>query len=138
MDTPDNKSGWRSAPRRFYSPEFKLKLVLLALEPGASVADIARRHQVNDNILFNWIRLYRSEGRVTRRQPVTVPSQAQPVLIPVEMTQNVALAPPPDIPVSVVSCRCEVIFARGHLTLTAPSTELLAALVRELIAGDGV
>ncbi len=138
MDTPENKSDWRSTPRRFYSPEFKLMLVLLALQPGATVADIARRHQVNDNILFNWIRLYRREGRVTRRQPVTVLSQTQPALIPVQITQQVALAPPSDILASVESCRCEVAFARGHLILTAPSTELLAALVHELIAGGGV
>ncbi|WP_369126808.1 transposase [Brenneria salicis] len=46
------KTDWRSALRQFYSPELKLKLVQLALEPGTSVTEIARRHNVNNNVLF--------------------------------------------------------------------------------------
>lgn len=68
METVQAKTDWRSAPRQFYSPEFKLKLVQLALQPGTSVADVARRHNVNDNLLFKWIRLFQREGQVTRRQ----------------------------------------------------------------------
>jgi transposase len=31
-------------------------MIAEALSPGASVADIARRHEVNANLLFNWVR----------------------------------------------------------------------------------
>ncbi|WP_258119033.1 transposase [Escherichia coli] len=48
---------WRTEPRRVYSSEFKLRLVELATRPDANVADIARTHGVNDNVLFKWIRL---------------------------------------------------------------------------------
>nr|WP_252316236.1 transposase [Escherichia coli] len=46
-----------SEPRRSFSNEFKLQMVKLASQPGASVARIAREHDINDNLLFKWLRL---------------------------------------------------------------------------------
>jgi transposase len=44
-------------PVRVYrSPEFKSKLVKLALEPGASVTGVAVAHGVNPNLLRRWIK----------------------------------------------------------------------------------
>ncbi|KQQ45377.1 hypothetical protein ASF61_20625 [Duganella sp. Leaf126] len=43
--------------------EFKRALVALSLEPGASVARIAREHGVNANQVFSWRRLYQ-QGRL--------------------------------------------------------------------------
>ena len=43
--------------------EFKRALVALSLEPGASVARIARTHGVNANQVFSWRRLY-EQGRL--------------------------------------------------------------------------
>jgi transposase len=40
--------------RRSWSDEEKQRIVAEALLPGASVADIARRHGVNANLVFNW------------------------------------------------------------------------------------
>jgi len=37
-------------------------MVAEALSPGASVADIARRHGVNANLLFNWVRSARKRA----------------------------------------------------------------------------
>ena len=42
----------------------KRLIVEHALEPGASVARVARAHGLNANVVFNWRRLY-SEGRLT-------------------------------------------------------------------------
>jgi transposase len=42
--------------RRHWSPEEKRRLVALTHEPGASVALVARRHDMNANLLFNWRR----------------------------------------------------------------------------------
>lgn len=53
-------------PRKRYSPEFKMELVRLALEQEGSIAALARQHDVNDNLLFKWIRLWQCEGRVCR------------------------------------------------------------------------
>ncbi|WP_447403368.1 transposase [Escherichia coli] len=38
---------WRKEPRKNYSNEFKLRMVELASQPGASVARIAREHDIN-------------------------------------------------------------------------------------------
>ncbi|EEU0575389.1 transposase [Escherichia coli] len=52
-----------SEPRRSFSNEFKLQMVKLASQPGASVARIAREHDINDNLLFKWLRLWQKKGK---------------------------------------------------------------------------
>lgn len=54
---------WRKEPRKNYSNEFKLRMVELASQPGACVAQIARENGVNDNVIFKWLRLWQNEGR---------------------------------------------------------------------------
>ncbi len=49
--------GRRIAPRRHRTVEEKRAIVAEALEPGASVAQVARRHGVNANLVFMWRRL---------------------------------------------------------------------------------
>jgi transposase len=49
--------GRRISPRRHRSVEEKRRLVDESLTPGASVAEVARRHGVNANLLFVWRRL---------------------------------------------------------------------------------
>jgi transposase len=69
-------------PRKHYSPEFKMELVRLALEEEGSIAALARKHDVNDNLLFKWIRLWQREGRVCRPRKN---SSSLPALIPVQL-----------------------------------------------------
>ncbi|SWE99512.1 transposase [Klebsiella pneumoniae] len=73
-------------PRRTFSNEFKLQMVKLASQLGASVARIAREHDINDNLLFKWLRLWLIKGRISRRLPVTNSSGIGVELLPVEMT----------------------------------------------------
>ncbi|MDA6657243.1 transposase, partial [Escherichia coli] len=79
---------WRKEPRKNYSNEFKLRMVELASQPGACVAQIARENGVNDNVIFKWLRLWQNEGRVSRRLPVTTSSDTGVELLPVEITLN--------------------------------------------------
>ena len=51
-------------PRRSWSDDEKQRIVAEALCPGASVADVARRHGVNANLLFNWRRTARATSSV--------------------------------------------------------------------------
>lgn len=44
----------QTRPRRRWSEAEKRQLVALTFEAGVSVAEVARRHGVNDNLLFNW------------------------------------------------------------------------------------
>ena len=46
--------------RRHRSEEEKWRIVGESLEPGASVSVVARRHDVNANLLFTWRRRFRS------------------------------------------------------------------------------
>ncbi|EFN8667471.1 transposase, partial [Escherichia coli] len=79
---------WRKEPRKNYSNEFKLRMVELASQPGACVAQIARENGVNDNVIFKWLRLWQNEGRVSRRLPVTTSSDTDVELLPVEITPD--------------------------------------------------
>ena len=59
MDTSTQSIQLRGRERRrFRTVEEKRRIVEEALEPGASVARVARVHGVNANQLFGWRRLY--------------------------------------------------------------------------------
>jgi len=49
--------------RRHYSTAEKRRLVAEASQPGTSVSQVARRHDINTNLLFTWRRQAR-EGRL--------------------------------------------------------------------------
>ncbi|EPA8581020.1 transposase [Escherichia coli] len=108
---------WRKEPRKNYSNEFKLRMVELASQPGACVAQIARENGVNDNVIFKWLRLWQNEGRISRRLPVTTSSGAGVELLPVEITPDEQKEPvatltpllstPSQSTVSASSCKVE-------------------------------
>lgn len=49
--------GRRVAPRQFRTVEQKARIVAETRAPGVSVAEVARRHEVNANQVFAWRRL---------------------------------------------------------------------------------
>ena len=46
--------------RRTYTAQFKVQLVAACLQPGASVAALAREHGMNANVLHRWRREHRA------------------------------------------------------------------------------
>jgi transposase len=77
--TTTDTLGRRSGPRRRRAPEEKRKIVEETLQPGASVAIVARRYELNANVVFGWRRLYHA-GRFGK------PSEAaSPGLVPVQV-----------------------------------------------------
>ena len=50
------------SPRRTWSTGFKKRVVAEASQPGVSSAQIARRYDLNANLLFNWKRKFGSAG----------------------------------------------------------------------------
>ncbi len=66
----------------------KLQIVRLTMEPGASVAEIARAHGANANQVFKWRRLFE------RGQLVDGASRATG-LLPVTISADVKVAPEP-------------------------------------------
>ena len=73
----------REHKRRRYDAAFKRELVERTLAPGASVARIAREHDINTNQLFNWRRqqLRAEQGRAAGHDS----AKASASLIPVTM-----------------------------------------------------
>lgn len=54
--------------RTFYRKPFKAQIVQECLQPGVSMASVARRHGVNANLVRKWIPVYRD------RQAPTLPA----------------------------------------------------------------
>jgi transposase len=61
--------GRKTAPRRLRTTEEKLRIVRETLVAGASVAEIARRHGVNANLLFSWRRQHEQGVLAERTRP---------------------------------------------------------------------
>jgi len=86
----DAGTAWGARRRRPVSE--KLGIVRLTMEPGASVAEIARAHGVNANQIFKWRRLFEkghlSDGasRATALLPVTIPAEVEAIAEPTEET----------------------------------------------------
>lgn len=53
----------RAHAHRTYAQEFKQQVIRETLEPGRSVSIVARRHDINANVVFGWRKQYR-EGKL--------------------------------------------------------------------------
>src|ERR1700759_3199075 len=71
--------------RRRRSEEERRRIVAESFEPGASVSVVARRHDVNTNLLFTWRRRYGTEVQGAGGSAMFVPT----------VIANDAMAPPP-------------------------------------------
>ena len=67
-------------PRRIRTLQEKLQILSEASQPGASVAAVARRHEINANLLFAWRRLHR-RGSLEQQRHAPAPP-----LLPVTIT----------------------------------------------------
>src|SRR5246127_4946519 len=84
---PEILLGEPRSKRRYRSKQERRQVVEETLQPGASVAVIARQHGVNANQVFYWRKLYR-EGRLGGE-----PEAAQ--LLPVQITEVMRNDQPP-------------------------------------------
>jgi transposase len=109
--------------RRSYTAEEKRQLVAESCEPGASVSLVARRHDINANLLFTWRRQMRAP------MPAAPPLE----LIPIEIVG----ATPAAIPAAAAEAEprgmIEIVLAGGvRVRVDAGVSE--AALKRVLSA----
>ena len=84
MTNPTLNSVGGRRSRRSWSDEEKRRIVAEAVLPGASVADIARRHGVNANLVFNWRKIARAALSAAEPNALTVSSQANASLATAE------------------------------------------------------
>jgi transposase len=87
--------------RRTRSLDERKRIVDEALAPGASVAAVARRHGLNANLVFKWIRRSREGWCDRRRGPaektsgaVAAPETLGPAFVPVKLLELEATSPP--------------------------------------------
>lgn len=76
MDTntkPTVSSRPPRGPYRRHTQEFKRQVVLQTLQPGASVARVARVHQVNANQVFGWRKAFREGLLDNEERPALLP-----------------------------------------------------------------
>ena len=74
--------------RRRWSLEARQRIIAEALAPGASVAAVARRHDLNANLIFKWLRRSR-EGWLDRRRAPAKQMTAAQTFVPVEVQPSV-------------------------------------------------
>lgn len=82
---------------RYYALDLKRRIVEETFGPGQSVSIVARRHDVNSNLVFAWRKQYR-EGRLGKRKPAAkaTPSSASQDLIHIGVLEpRSVLCPPP-------------------------------------------
>ncbi len=82
----------RRRVRRFWSDDEKRRIVAQSYAPGVSVSVVARRYDVNANLIFTW-------RHDPRYQPAADAGEA-PSFLPVEVVPD----PPPELEVASV-CR---------------------------------
>ena len=101
--------------RIFRGVEEKLRIVKLALEPGASVASVALANGVNANQVFRWKRQYeRGELEPRRSKPATA-------LVPVTIAAEVEATKTPALLESTPALPCA-----GSITIEFPGRALLS------------
>ncbi len=120
----------RKRPRRPNFPhDFKIAMVEQSMQPGVSVAQLARENNINDNLLFNWRRLYQ-QGLLAARTDA-------PVMLPVTLAAESGSEQPhpPSVQSDDAPC-CELVLPAGTLRISGKLTpELLQTLIREMQGG---
>jgi transposase len=96
------------------------------LVPGASVARVARRHDVNANQVFYWRKLYR-EGRLG----ISIATPLLPVKVKTERRSKTLLEDSP----LLSSGTMEIRFSRGTLRIVGSVDVLALRAVLECLAG---
>ncbi|ECI4647508.1 transposase [Salmonella enterica subsp. enterica serovar Ball] len=125
-------SGRRRRPN--FSPEFKRHLVELSMQPGVNIAQLAREHGINDNLLFNWRRKHQEEQGKSRQD-------AALVLMPVEIAETrsaiVDVTPlQPALAEPGNTLCCEVVLPEGTVKLSGAVTPTLLRMLPDELKGE--
>lgn len=113
----------------------KRKIVELAMQPGASVARVAREHGVNANMVFYWRTLYR-QGRLGEKRadsvhllPVSVSETAGSPVIAGEPISSAERAVAPTTSAGTI----HIDFPKIHLRIESGADAALLRVVLEAL-----
>ena len=136
--TLNGRAGGGVYKRPNFPTEFKRQLVEQSLEPGASVALIARSNDINANLLFKWRRQYLEGKYGLPTLPEGAARQPERELAPLLPVNFIAETPVQASPASTIAVAplenvCEVQFERACLRIRGDvSPDTLRLLIREL------
>ena len=104
----------RRRQRRQWSAADKQRIVAESLEPGASVSVVARRHDLNANLLFTW--------RRQRQKREAAAGEIAPAFVPL------AIAGPSVPPAAIATgeSRIEIVLGGGERVLVGADVDALA------------
>ena len=119
MSLDDQASSIKGHKRRSWTIEEKRRIIEESLEPGVSIAKVARRYNMNANQLCTWRRLYGV-------QPATM--QALASILPVTVEPEVQATA---TDVSITTSQMEIVLAEGDRIIVWSDVEM-AALSRVL------
>ena len=91
---------------RHWSAEEKRAICQQTRAPGVSVAQVARRHALNANLIFKWL-------KDPRFAPVAAVEE-KPVFLPVEVREDDAPTVPMASPAGDPHGRVQIVLAAGH------------------------
>ncbi len=116
----------RRGKYRLWSAEEKRSICRQTRAPGVSVAQVARRHALNANLIFKWL-------KDPRFASVAV-VEGKPVFLPVEVGEDDAPAIPMASPAGGPPGRVQIALATGHrMTVEGPfDGEAVGRLLRVL------
>jgi transposase len=127
IDAVSSRKALPPAKRQYRSAELKRRIVKETLEPGASVARVARAHGVNANQVFAWRRQYQ-RGLLKPR------NRALPGLLAVRLMEGGADPSGAPMPRSLAGV-IQVELPQGQLRVTgAVDPEALRLVLKELLA----
>jgi transposase len=96
----------RRRRRRVWADDEKRRIVAQTRFPGASVSQVARRYDVNANLVFKWL-------RDPRFMPTAVEDSAVSFL-PVEVVAAPPVNAPPVIDPQAPAAKIEITLSNGH------------------------
>jgi len=123
-DSGDHGGLSRRSPRRQWSKDQKAGIVAESYVPGASIAEVARRHGINANLLFTWRKRFGTQKTAGACHAVK--------MLPVAVIPDIA--PPIVETVSEAAGRMEIVLAAGdHIVVGADvDAAALARVVKAL------
>jgi transposase len=132
----------RTHPHRTYAQEFKQQVIRETLEPGMSVSIVARRHDINANVVFAWRKQYR-EGKLVIPALDAAPSVPSAKLLSVDVIDPALVLRPPEsamalqttsgVPMPAPVCEIEVEIGKRRVRIRGLSAERAEAFLQECL-----
>ncbi|EAZ4941565.1 hypothetical protein CBK49_00100 [Salmonella enterica] len=120
--------------RASYTMDFKLELVERSYQPGVCVAQLAREHGINDNLLFTWQQRYSHLLPDEIQRTIDKPAPVLPVVVSdMSLSSRSELRYKPGIPPCHDTMFCKVTVRGASLRMYGDlSQAILNTLIREL------